>query len=57
MIDYEPGRSDDDEPGYRLGSHLFRPGEYVSIRDEDGDMLTFRIVDVHAIPACAALVA
>lgn len=35
-----------DEPGYRFSSHAFRPGEYVSIREQDGRLRTFRIVAV-----------
>jgi hypothetical protein len=45
-IDYNPERADDDEAGYRLGSHGFSNGDYVSIRDEDGALLTFRVVAV-----------
>jgi len=40
-MDYE-----DEEAGYRFGSHAFRPGEYVSIRDDDGEMHTFQVVSV-----------
>ena len=36
----------DDEAGYRFGNHVFRNGEYVSIRDEDGEMHTFQVVSV-----------
>jgi hypothetical protein len=46
-IDYDRDRSDDDEAGYRLESHMFRVGEYVSIRDADGDLHTFRVAAVH----------
>ncbi len=45
-IDYDAARADDDEAGYRLGTHRFVIGEYVSIRDEDDEMHTFRVVDV-----------
>ncbi len=45
-IDYDAARADDDEAGYRLGTHRFVVGEYVSIRDEDDEMHTFRVVDV-----------
>jgi hypothetical protein len=45
-IDYNIDRADDDEVGYRLGSHSFKLGDYVSIRDETGDLQTFRVVDV-----------
>ena len=44
---YDPAPDDDDEAGYRFGSHVFAPGEYVSIRDHDDDELhTFRVVSV-----------
>jgi hypothetical protein len=35
-----------DESGFRLGSHRFVLGEYVSIRDSDGGLNTFRVVSV-----------
>jgi hypothetical protein len=37
---------EDDESGYRFGDHMFRPGEYVSIREEDETLRTFRVVRV-----------
>ena len=40
------GDIDDDESGYRFGDHAFTPGEYISIREHDEDMKTFRIVSV-----------
>jgi hypothetical protein len=46
VFDYDGAADDDDEAGYRFGSHAFRPGEYVSIRDEDGAMHTFQVVSV-----------
>jgi len=30
-----------DETGYRLATHVFRPGEYVSIKEHDGVLRTF----------------
>lgn len=45
-FDYDPTRQDDDEPGFRLDKHRFVPGEYVSFREHDGVMRTFRIVAV-----------
>jgi hypothetical protein len=45
-IDYDSARDDDDEAGYRLGTHRFAIGEYVSIRDGEDEMHTFRVVDV-----------
>lgn len=35
-----------DETGYRLNSHRFIPGEYVSIKEPNGDLKTFRVVSV-----------
>jgi hypothetical protein len=46
IFDYDDAADDDDEAGYRFGSHAFRIGEYVSIRDEDGEMHTFVVVSV-----------
>lgn len=38
------GNEDDDETGCRFGDERFRPGEYVSIREQDGEMRTFRVI-------------
>jgi len=46
VFDYDPDRTDDDESGYRFGAHAFTPGEYVSIRGEEGEAHTFRVVSV-----------
>jgi hypothetical protein len=46
IFDYDETADEDDEAGYRFGSHAFRIGEYVSIRDEDGEMHTFQVVSV-----------
>lgn len=46
IFDYDAASRDDDEAGYRLSDHAFTPGEYVSIRDEDGDMHTFVVASV-----------
>jgi hypothetical protein len=35
-----------DEPVYRLGEHRFAVGEYVTITDEDGRPLTYKVVEV-----------
>jgi hypothetical protein len=48
VFDYDPKSADDDESGYRFGSHRFSPGEYVTIRDRGGEH-TFRVVSV--VPA------
>jgi hypothetical protein len=45
-FDYKPGTTDDEEQGYRFGEHAFQTGEYVSVRDEDGELVTYRVVSV-----------
>lgn len=39
------GPAEDDDAGYRFGSHDFKPGEYVSVREDD-DMLTYKVVSI-----------
>jgi hypothetical protein len=46
VFDYDQSAEDDDESGYRFGTHAFRPGEYVSIRSDDGEVHTFLVVSV-----------
>jgi len=46
VFDYDGTAEADDEAGYRFGDHAFRPGEYVSIRGEDGNMHAFQVVSV-----------
>ncbi|HLH96394.1 MAG TPA: hypothetical protein VKW08_14865 [Xanthobacteraceae bacterium] len=46
---YDPAADEEDEPGYRFGTHVFAPGEYVSIRDHDNDEThTFRVASVES---------
>ncbi len=35
-----------DDTGFKLNSHRFVPGEYVSIREPDGRLKTYRIITV-----------
>jgi hypothetical protein len=49
---YVPG-DDDDEPIHRFADHQFREGEYISIREPDGETRTFRIVLVGPAPGLA----
>lgn len=44
------GDPDDDEPGFRFDSHVFEPGEYVSIREHDGTLRTFLVAAVSPLP-------
>lgn len=45
-FDFDPGRSDDDEPLYKLDRHTISPGLYVSITEHDGVQRPFKIVSV-----------
>ena len=40
------GDPEEDEPGFRFDTHVFKPGEYVSIREQDESLRTFRVVAV-----------
>lgn len=46
VFDYDDRSAEDDEDGFRLDSHRFAPGEYVSVKDADGVMRTFSITAV-----------
>ena len=43
------GDPDDDETGYRFGDHVFRPGEFISIREHDDVLRTFKVVAVQPL--------
>ena len=45
-FDYENSEATGEEPVFRLGQHRFAVGEYVSITDEDGRLLTYKVTDV-----------
>jgi hypothetical protein len=45
-LDCDDTGENDDEAGYRFGSHAFRLGAYVSIRDEDNQLHTFQVATV-----------
>ncbi len=49
VFDYDGAAADDDEAGYRFGEHAFRIGEYVSVRDEDGELHTFVVTSTDAV--------
>jgi hypothetical protein len=49
IFDYDDTADDDDEAGYRLGSHAFSPGEYVSIRDAEDEIHTFSVASVQPL--------
>jgi len=45
-FDYDNAEDTGEEPVFRLGQHRFAVGEYVSITDEDGRLLTYKVTDV-----------
>lgn len=49
---YEVGESDD-EPIYRLATHVFKAGEYVTITEHDGAARVFRVASVYDVPLSA----
>lgn len=51
VIDYHSEEPTDDETGYRFGSHIFAPGQYVSIRGADHNMHTFVVASVTPLPS------
>lgn len=46
FFDYDQEDVADDEPIYRLGDHRFAVGEYVTVTDEDGRPLTYKVMEV-----------
>jgi hypothetical protein len=46
FFDYGDAAPAGEEPAYRLGEHRFAVGEYVSITDEDGRLLTYKVTEV-----------
>jgi hypothetical protein len=46
FFDYDDADTADDEPVHRLGEHRFAVGEYVTVTDEDGRPLTYKVVEV-----------
>ena len=49
FFDYDDAAANDDEPVYRLGEHRFAIGEYVTVTDEDGRPLTYKVVEVSGV--------
>lgn len=48
FFDYDDADDADDEPVHRLGEHRFEVGEYVSVADEDGRLLAYKVTEVAA---------
>ena len=46
---YDPLSDDDDEAVFRLDAHIFRPGEYVSVKEPAGPQHTFRVSKIQSV--------
>lgn len=46
FFDYDEDVELDDEPVHRLGQHRFAPGEYVTVTDDEGRPLTYKVMEV-----------
>jgi hypothetical protein len=46
FFDYDDTDLSDDEPVHRLGEHRFALGEYVTVTDDDGRPLTYKVMEV-----------
>jgi hypothetical protein len=46
FFDYDEALDTDNEPLYRLGEHRFAVGEYVSVTDDEGRLLTYKVTEV-----------
>lgn len=43
---YDEDHEGPDEGGYRLGDHVFRPGEYVTVAHHGEEALVYRVTEV-----------
>lgn len=48
IFDYDDSSGRDDEVGFKLGTERFVPGEYISIREDDGKTHVFQVVSVRS---------
>ena len=46
FFDYDEEDAADDQNVHRLGQHRFAVGEYVSVADEDGRLLAYKVTEV-----------
>jgi hypothetical protein len=56
VFDYNPDDDEDDEAGYKFGTHAFLPDEYVSIGGQGGKLHTFRVISVDPVVLSVALI-
>ena len=48
FFDYDDSSDTESEPLYRVGEHRFAVGEYVSVTDDEGRLLTYKVTDIQA---------
>tara|TARA_R110001599_G_scaffold51289_1_gene144101 strand:+ start:2059 stop:2427 length:369 start_codon:yes stop_codon:yes gene_type:complete len=46
---YDEDDEGDDEAGYRLGEHVFKEGEYVTVTNHGETPLTYKVTDVSLV--------
>ncbi|GAK46815.1 conserved protein [Tepidicaulis marinus] len=46
VFDYDEEETDDNEPFFKLDRHEIKEGEYLSVKEQDGETRTFQIVSV-----------
>ena len=46
---YDLSGDEGDEAGFKLAGHRFAPGEYVSVRDDDGELHPFLVASVQPV--------
>jgi hypothetical protein len=49
FIDYDDESDSDDEPIFRLADHRFVVGEYITITNDEGTALTYRVASVDSV--------
>lgn len=49
IFDYNDAADTDAEPLYRLGDHRFAVGEYVSVTDDEGRLLAYKVTEVQVV--------
>lgn len=49
FIDYDEESDSDDEPIFRLTDHRFVIGEYITITNDEGTALTYRVASVDSV--------
>ncbi|MGE0828441.1 MAG: hypothetical protein AB7O04_03705 [Hyphomonadaceae bacterium] len=50
FLRYDEEEEGPDEPVFRLGDHVLRVGEYLTIHEADGDDLVYRVAEVRRLP-------